>query len=65
MILMPVGEENAAQFLAVLLQIRHIRDDQVNPQHVLIREGKPAVHGDHIVAVFDYGNIFADFVKPP
>ena len=60
-VLMAMGDEDAADLLRVFFQIRHVRDHKVDAGHVVIRENQPAVHHDNILAVFDHGHIFADF----
>ena len=61
-VLVPVGEQHAADALAVFDQIGHIRDDQVHAQHVFLGEDGPAVHHQHVFSVFDNGDVFAEFI---
>ena len=63
MVLMPVGQEHAADLVFVFDQVRHVGNDQVDAVHFLIREAKTAVDDDDILAVFEYGHILADLVE--
>ena len=63
MVLMPVGQEHAADLVFVFDQVRHVGNDQVDAVHFLIREAKAAVDDDDILAVFKYGHILADLVE--
>ena len=62
-ILMPVREEQPADLLLVLHQIRHIRDDQIHAVHIILREAEPAVDDDDVLSVFQDGHILADLVE--
>ena len=62
-VLMAVGNEIAAQLFLILGKIGHVRDDQIDAVHVVLRETKPAVHDDHVLTVFQHGHVFADLVK--
>ena len=62
-VLMPVGQEHAADLVFVFDQVRHVGNDQVDAVHFLIREAKTAVDDDDILAVFKYGHILADLVE--
>ena len=62
MILMPVGKQISADMVLFAQQIGHIRNHQINPEHVLLREHAPAIHNDHIVLIFENGHVFADFI---
>ena len=62
-VLMAVGEEESAESMLVLDQIGHIRDHQIHPVHIILRESETAVHHDHVVAVFQYGDVFSDLIE--
>ena len=64
MILVAVGNENAADLVAVALQIGHVRNHQINAQHILLREDGTAVQDHDIVRIFQHIDIFADFFNP-
>ena len=63
MVLMPVGDQIAAQLIQVALEIGRVRDDQIDAQHVVIREGYAAVDDDDVVSVLDHGHVLADLVE--
>ena len=63
-ILMPVGKQDRPELFPILFQVFHIRDDIIDPQHVVFREHEAAVNHDHIVAVFHYRHVLADFSDP-
>ena len=63
MVLMAVGDEHAPQFLLVCHQIGKVGNHQIYAVHVLIREAHAAVHDDHILAIFQNGDVFTDFVQ--
>ena len=62
-VLVGMGDEIAAQLGEVALEIGRVRDDQVYAEHVVVRERKAAVDNDHVIAVFDYGHVFADLIQ--
>ena len=62
MVLVAVGEQHAADALAVFDEIGHVRDDKIHTQHVFLGEDGPAVHHHHILAVFNDGDVLAKFI---
>ncbi|MPM90852.1 hypothetical protein SDC9_137975 [bioreactor metagenome] len=60
-ILMSMRDEKAFELVAVLTQVCHIRNDNVDAGHIVIRKAKPAVDNDDIAVVFKYGHILPDF----
>ena len=63
MILMTVGNEHTAQFFLVGNQIGKVGDNQIHTIHIFFGEAYAAVNDNHILAVFQYGNILSDFVQ--
>ncbi len=61
MVFMAVGQENGLEFVLVFHQERGIRDHQIDPQHVIIRECQPGIHQDHVIAVDECRHVLADF----
>ena len=61
-VLVSVGDKDAADAVAVLHHIGEVRDDDVDAQHGLIREGQAAVDDEHIVAALVDGHVFSDLV---
>ena len=62
-VLMAVGNEHTPQLLLVGHQIRKVGDHQIHAVHIVIGETDTAVYHDHVLAVFQYGNVLADFVQ--
>lgn len=65
MVLMSVGDHIAAQLVQVALEVRCIRNDQVNAQHVVIRKGNAAVDNYDVIAVLDHRHVLTDLVQTP
>ena len=63
MILVSVGQQDTADPIRILFQIRNIGDNQIYAKHIIVGERKTAVHDDHVVTVFQNGDIFADLVQ--
>ena len=63
MILVAVGQEKTPQFVLVLYQIGGVGNDRVNAVHIVFREAHTAVYHDHVPAILQNGDIFADFVQ--
>ena len=63
MILMAVGDHKALYLVNILLQIRHIRNHQVDSQHIISRESKAAVYHDNGILILKGGNIHADLFQ--
>ena len=55
-----VGDDDAADLVLALLQVGDVRDDQVDPQHVLFGEHQAAVDDDDVVGVLDDHHVLAD-----
>ena len=62
MVLMPVGQQHAANPFPVFNQVGYVGDDQIYPQHIFLGENGPTVHNQHVVAVFHNGDVFAKLV---
>lgn len=63
MVLMAVRNDKALDFVQIVLEIRDIRNNAVNAEHVIFRKGHAAVHDDDAVLVFERGDIHADQLK--
>ena len=63
MVLMSVGDHIAAQLVQVALEVRCIRNDQVNTQHIVIRKGNAAVDNYDVIAVLDHRHVLTDLVQ--
>ena len=62
MVLMAVGDKNAADLIRIALHIGEIRDHQVDSRHIGIREGQAAVDEDHIVPALKERHILPNFI---
>ncbi|MNC47978.1 hypothetical protein D3C81_1657790 [compost metagenome] len=56
-----MSEYNASYFVTVLRQVRDIRDNNINTEHVLFREFKSRIHDHNVVSVLNYIHVFPDF----
>ena len=65
MVLMAVGDHEALHLVDIVLQIGHIGNDKVNPQHIVRRERKAAVHHDNTVFVLERSNVHANLLQTP
>ncbi len=63
MILMSVCNNKPFYLVNVLLQICDVRDNQINSQHVVIRESQAAVHHNNTVFIFKGSNVHADLFE--
>ena len=52
MVLMSMGDHKALYLVNVVLQISHVRDHQVDAQHIIAWECQTAVHNDDAVLIF-------------
>ncbi len=65
MILMAVGEEHPPDFIPVANKVGEVRDNQVHPQKVVVREGETAVHHQNILPALVDGDVLANLPQPP
>ena len=63
MILVAMGNDKAFYLLNVVFQIGHIRDYQVDPQHVVLRKGQTTIHDNNTVFILEGSNIHSDLLK--
>lgn len=63
MVLVSVGDKDAADFLFILHYIGKVRDDDVDAQHRFVRERQTAVDDEHIVPTLIDGHVLSDFIK--
>ena len=60
---MAVGDDKPLHLLNILLQICHIRDADVNTQHIVAGKSQSAVHHDNIVLIFNGCHIQSDLFQ--
>ena len=61
-VLMTVRDDNTADAVLVFLNKCEIRNNRVDAGHFLVREGKAAVHDNHVVFALKQREILADFI---
>ena len=65
MVLVTVGDEDAANLLLALHHVREVRKDEVDTGVVVIREHDSGVYEDDVVPVLEDGHVLADTVESP
>ena len=63
MVLMSMGNHNAANLVSMTAQVGDIRDNQVNTQEFIVRECQAAVNHKDILSILNYRHIFADLIE--
>ena len=63
MVLMSVGDHKTFDFIDVTFQISHIRDDQIDSQHIIGRECKTTVDNHDGVFILECSNIHTDLLQ--
>ena len=59
MVLMPVGDKDAAHLFAVLHKVGHIRYNEIDTEHIVIRKAHAAIYNYNIVAPFKQGYVLS------
>ena len=59
-VLVRVRDQERLDLVAPLLEVGDVADDQVDAEHLLVREGQAAVDDDDVVAVLEDGHVPAD-----
>ena len=62
-VLVTVGDEQALDAILVFQHIGEIRNDQVNAEHVVVREHRTAVHQNHIPLALIQGDVLANLAQ--
>ena len=63
MVFVTMRNDDSPHLIPVFNQIAHIRDDEVNAKHIVVRERQSGVNYDDVISVLDYGHILADFAQ--
>ena len=63
MILVTVGDDHAADLVAVLLDIGVVGDDHIHAEHIAVGERHTAVEDDHIALALEHRHVLADLVQ--
>ena len=64
MVFVAVGDEEGEHVVAALAQEGDVGQDEVDAQHLVAREGQPAVDHDDLAAVLDGRHVLADLAHP-
>jgi hypothetical protein len=64
-VLVAVGEAYPADLVRVLPKVGEVRQDEVYPRHLFVRESQASVHQDHAAVLPHGGHVLADFVQAP
>ena len=63
MVLVTVGNDDAANLVLVALHIGEIRNDNIHTGHIHIRECQTAVQNEHVIAALKHGHVLSDLVQ--
>ena len=63
MVFVTVGDEEGLELVGVLLDITHVRNDEVDAEHFFFGKHEAAVDGDHVVAVLEDDHVTADLAQ--
>ena len=61
MVFVTMGNDDSSYFVPVFNQVTHVRDDEVDAEHIVIGEGQTGIDDDNVVSVLDNRHVFADF----
>ena len=66
MVFVSVGDNDAADVLMLILEISvEIRDDVINPEHIIFRKHDARVDNQNFMIILDDHHIFSDFSQAP
>ena len=63
MILVSVCDDKSLHLVNILFQIGSVRNDKIDAEHIVLREGKTAVHDHDTVSVLERSDIHADLLQ--
>ena len=63
MVLVSVGDKNAAYLVCVFNEIADVRNDKVDTRHILVGKSHTAIDNDHIIPVLKNGHILSDLLN--
>src|SRR5699024_7650532 len=63
MVLMSMGDDKSLYLPDIFLQIGDVRNYQVDPQHIVLREGQTAVHDNNTVFTLKGSNVHSDLLQ--
>lgn len=62
-VLVTMGDDDAAQLLLTLEDVTVVRQDQVDPGVVIVGEHQAGIDHDHVIPELENGHVLADAVK--
>ena len=62
-VLVAVRDDDALDAVLVALHIGEVRDDDVDAEHLRLREREAAVEDDHVPVIFEEGHVLSDLVQ--
>ncbi len=65
MVFVAMGDDDPTHPMALVIQIMEIRDDVIDPQHIILWEHDARIDDENILTIFDRHHIFPDFPQPP
>ena len=63
MILVTMGDKETFDLVLVLFQVRNVRDNQVDSQHVILWECKSAIHDNNAFAIFESSDVHSNLFQ--
>ena len=63
MVFMTMGDHKSFDFLDIILQISNIRNDQVDSEHILLRERKSTVYNNNTVLILKSCDVHSDLFQ--
>ena len=63
MILVTMGDKETFDLVLVLFQVRNVRDNQVDSQHVILWECKSAIHDNNAFAIFESRDVHSNLFQ--
>ena len=63
MILMPMSDHKSLHLGNIFLKVCYIRNDQIDSQHIVLRERKTTVYNYNTVAILKSGNVHSDLLQ--
>ena len=63
MVLMSMCDHKSLDLGNIFFKVGHIRDNKVDSEHVILREGKTAVYDHNAVAVLKSGDVHSDLLQ--
>ena len=59
MVLVPVREDDGADAVGAVLEVAEVRQDEIDAEVLVAREGKPGVDDDDVLAELEDGHVLS------